>query len=283
MGHQPSTLRVGTETTDDTSGDRRMLSVGSVWPVVRILAPPVIALGALAVGWELWTRMADVPVYIVPGPLVVMERLLGDISYFAGHGVVTLLRAFAGFAVGLAVALTGAILMAHSRFLEKSLLPVAVLVKVTPIVAVAPLFVIWFGFGSLPIVLIAAMITFFPVLVNAVTGFRSVNPGALDFFRSLHASDRQIFFKLRAPSALPYLFAAFRIAVPLSVIGAVVGEFFSGGRGLGGVIFVAHHNLDMPTSFAAILVLASMGISITILTSIVERRVLFWHESVIVP
>ncbi len=260
-----------------------MLSVGSVWPVVRILAPPVIALGALAVGWELWTRMADVPVYIVPGPLVVMERLLGDISYFAGHGVVTLLRAFVGFAVGLAVALTGAILMAHSRFLEKSLLPVAVLVKVTPIVAVAPLFVIWFGFGSLPIVLIAAMITFFPVLVNAVTGFRSVNPGALDFFRSLHASDRQIFFKLRAPSALPYLFAAFRIAVPLSVIGAVVGEFFSGGRGLGGVIFVAHHNLDMPTSFAAILVLASTGISITILTSIVERRVLFWHESVIVP
>jgi NitT/TauT family transport system permease protein len=189
------------------------------------------------------------------------------------------MHSLAGFSLGTAVAISGATLMAQSRFLERSLFPLAVLVKVIPIVAVAPLFVIWFGFGSPPIVTTAALITFFPVLVNTLTGLKSVNPGALDFFRSVDASSKEIFLKLRAPSSLPYLFAAFRIAIPLSVIGAVVGELFGGDIGLGSVIFVAHHNLDTPTTFSAILVLAVMGISLTILPSYIERRVLFWHDS----
>lgn len=246
------------------------------------VVPPALALGALLVAWELWTRVAEVPVYIVPGPRVVLARLFGDIGFFAGHGAITLMEAIAGFLLGASVAIAGATLMAHSRFLERSLFPIAVLVKVTPIVAVAPLFVIWFGFGSLPKVLIASLITFFPVMVNALTGFRSVNPGALDFLHSLDASRTQVFLKLRAPSSLPYLFAAFRIAIPLSVIGAVVGEWFSGDRGLGSVIIVAHNNLDMPTMFSAVASLAVMGISLTVATWYLERRVLFWHESSIV-
>ena len=281
MGHLLSRRRPAPEANVQKPAERRAPGLPSVSPTLGLLLPPIAAIAALIAGWELWTRMADVPVYIVPGPLRVADRLLGDLGYFAGQGAITLARALAGFTLGLAIAIGAAALMANSRFLERSLYPLAVLVKVTPIVAVAPLLVIWFGFGSLPIVLIAALITFFPVLVNAVTGFRSVNPGALDFFRSLHASDREIFLRLRAPSSLPYLFAAFRIAIPLSVIGAVVGEFFGGSRGLGGVIFVAHHNLDMPTSFAAILVLALTGITLTILTSLAERRLLFWHESFI--
>ena len=243
------------------------------------LLPPALALLMLCVGWELWTRIANVPEYIVPGPVVILKRLFGDIGFFARHGGTTLWEAMAGFGLGTAVAFSGATLMAHSRFLERSLFPLAVLVKVTPIVAVAPLFVIWFGFGYFPKVLIAALITFFPVLVNAMIGLRSVNPGALDFFRSLHASRAEIFMKLRLPSSLPYLFAAFRICIPLSVIGAVVGEWFTGDRGLGSVIIVAHNNLLMPMLFSAVLTLAFIGISLTILTAYVERRVLFWHES----
>lgn len=243
--------------------------------------PPAVALALLAGAWELWTRAADVPEYILPGPFAILTRLFGDLGFFARHGGITLWEAMAGFALGGAVAMTGATAMAHSKFLERSLFPLAVLVKVTPIVAVAPLFVIWFGFGSFPKVLIAALITFFPVLVNAMVGLRSVDPGALDFFRSLHASKSEIFFKLRVPSSLPYLFAAFRISIPLSVIGAVVGEWFSGDRGLGSVIIVAHNDLLMPTLFSAVLTLAFIGISLTILTSYVERRVLFWHESTI--
>ena len=257
----------------------RRLRLRPVASVVAYVAPAAVALTTLAVAWELWTRLADVPVYILPAPLVVLERLLGDIGHFMANGALTLLEAMAGFLLGSAEAIGAASLMAQSRFVERSLFPLAVLVKVTPIVALAPLFVIWFGFSPLPIVLIAALITFFPVLVNAHTGLRSVSPGALDIFRSVHASRSEIFLRLRVPSSLPYLFSAFRIAIPLSVIGAFVGEFFSGSRGLGGLIFVAYHDLDMPTLFSAIFVLAFIGISLTILTSYAERRVLFWHDS----
>jgi ABC-type nitrate/sulfonate/bicarbonate transport system permease component len=263
--------------------DRHATASGSVWtsPAAYIV-PPVLALASLLAIWEIWLRVANVPVYILPMPSVVFARLVSDLGFFAWHGGITLLEALGGFALGAGVALIGATLMAHSRFLERSLLPIAVLVKVTPIVAIAPLFVIWFGFGSLPKIFIAALITFFPVLVNAMTGLRAVEPGALDYFRSLSSSRREIYLKLRLPSALPYLFAAFRISIPLSVIGAVVGEWFSGDRGLGSIVIVAHSNLDMPTLFSAIITLAFLGITLTLLTFYLERKILFWHSSAIV-
>ena len=241
--------------------------------------PPLAILLAAALVWELWTVVADIPEYLVPAPSAAISRLFGDLAYFAREGAVTLGEAVAGFALGSAAALAAAALMAHFRLAERALYPIAILIKVTPIVAVAPLFVIWFGFGPVPKALIAALITFFPVLVNGVIGFRSADGGALDFMRSLNASRREIFLKLRLPSAMPFIFAAFRVAVPLSLIGAVVAEWFSGNRGLGSVIIVAHSNLDMPTLFAAILALSAIGIALTAAVSALEKRVLFWHES----
>ncbi len=243
------------------------------------LLPPIIALSVAGAIWEVWTRLASVPTYIVPAPSKVLDRLTGDLLFFAGEGMVTLAEALAGFALGTLVALVGATLMTQSRFIERSLLPLAILVKVTPVVAIAPLFVIWFGFGPAPKVLIVALITFFPVLVNAVTGFRSVDRGAMNFMRSVRASRREIFLKLRAPSAMPYLFSAFRVSSPLAIIGAVIAEWFSANRGLGSVIVVAHANLDMPTLFSAIFVLSLMGIGLTIALAVVEKKALFWHES----
>ncbi|MEE9285634.1 MAG: ABC transporter permease [Dehalococcoidia bacterium] len=248
-------------------------------PAAGYLVPPAIALVLAGIAWELWVRIDGTPVYIVPRPSVVLDRLFGDLGFFAKEGGVTLMEALGGFGLGSAVAIAAAVTMAHSRPLEKSLFPLAILVKVTPIVAIAPLFTIWFGFGIMPKVLIAALLAFFPVLVNGVVGFRSVNPGALDFVRSLRASPLEVFWQLRVPSALPYLFAAFRIAIPLAVIGAVVAEWFSGEAGLGAVIIVAHNNLDMPTLFSAIVTLAVIGIGLTIITTVIERRLVFWHES----
>ncbi len=241
--------------------------------------PPFVAFVLVGIGWELLVQVRGTPVYIVPAPTDVLRRLFGDLGLFAREGWITLYEALAGFGIGSAVAILGAIAMAHSRPIERSLFPLAILVKVTPVVAIAPLFVIWFGFGPAPKMGIAALLTFFPVLVNAMFGFRSVSPGALDFLRSLRASPLEVFWLLRLPSSLPYLFAAFRIAVPLSVIGAVVAEWFSAEAGLGSVIIVAHNNLDMPTLFAAIATLAVIGIGLTVLTSYIERRLLFWHES----
>ena len=249
-----------------------------VGPVVGRLLPPTLALAAVVAVWELWTRLADVPVYIVPAPSVVGSKLLSEPGYFAGHAASTLVVAMGGFALGTAVAVLYAALMSQSQLLERALYPLALLVKVVPVLVWGVLFVVWFGFGPTPKVLIAALITFFPVLVNALAGLRAANTEYLDLFRSLNASRAQVFWKLRAPGSLPYLFAAFRIAIPLAVIGAFVAEYFTGDRGIGSIISVAHSNLDMPTLYSAVIVLAAMGVALTAVTSELERRVLFWHD-----
>jgi NitT/TauT family transport system permease protein len=247
--------------------------------ILATLAPALLGLAAVFVAWEAWVRLADVKAYVVPAPSVVARRLYSDPLFFAEEGLKTLEGALLGFAVGAGVALVLATLMAQSRFLERTIFPLAILVKVTPIVAVAPLLTIWFGFGLLPKVFIAALIVFFPIMVNALVGFRSVNPNALALLESLAASRSEVYLRLRLPSSLPYVFAAFRVAIPLSVIGAVVAEWFSGDRGLGSVIYIANNNLDMATAFAGVFTLAIIGVGLFLLTTAIERRVLFWHES----
>jgi NitT/TauT family transport system permease protein len=235
----------------------------------------LLALGA----WEAWVDLKDIKPYIVPAPHVVAERLADDPALFAREGFRTLQGAMIGFFMGTAVALLLATLMAQSRVLERALFPLAILVKVTPIVAIAPLLTIWFGFGLMPKIFIAALIVFFPIMVNALVGFRSVNPNALALLESLAASRSEIFLRLRLPSSLPYLFAAFRVSIPMSVIGAVVAEWFSGDQGLGKVIYVANNNLEMDTAFAGVFTLALIGVGLFLLTTALEKRLLFWHES----
>ncbi len=252
------------------------------FPLSRILGyvvPPLVALAFLGLAWELTVRAGHIKVYILPAPSVVLQRLFSDLGFFAYHAWITFYEAVLGFAIGSLVALALAAAMAHSLAVERSLYPLALLVKVTPVVVIAPLLVIWLGFGMAPKVLVAAYIAFFPVLVNAITGFRTVNPRAMDFLRSVNASQWEVFVALRLPSATPYLFSAFRVALPLALIGAVVGEWFSAEKGLGSVVFVAIHNLDMPTIFAAIISLALTGIVLNTLLLVIERRLLFWHES----
>ncbi len=266
-----------TRSPRSTRTEARLGSI--IRPAAGRLLLPALVLGLIVTIWEVWTRLADVPVYIVPAPSAVGSRLLGEPAFFAGHAASTLSVAIGGWALGSAVAILYAAIMSQSQLLERALYPLALLVKVVPVLVWAVLFVVWFGFGPTPKVLIAALITFFPVLVNTLAGLRAANAEYLDLFRSLNASRAQVFWKLRAPGSLPYLFAAFRIAIPLAVIGAFVAEYFTGDRGIGSIISVAHSNLDMPTVFSAVLVLAIMGIALTALTSYLERRILFWHDS----
>jgi NitT/TauT family transport system permease protein len=240
---------------------------------------PVVTLVLVLAAWQAYVTISGVAEYLVPGPGAVFGRILEEPVYFYREGAVTVMEACLGLLLGGGLAFATGVVLAHSRPIERSILPWAIALKVTPIVAIAPMFTIWFGFGMLPKVMIAALITFFPVLINTITGLRSVSPGALDVLRSLHASPVEVFIKLRLPSALPYLFAALKVAVTLSLIGAVVAEWSGSGRGLGRVILLAHANLDLPTLFAGVLVLASLGVLLTGILSLVERRVLFWHDS----
>jgi NitT/TauT family transport system permease protein len=241
--------------------------------------PALIGVALLFAVWEAWVEIKDIKPYLVPAPSSVAQRLFDDPWFFTVEGFKTLEGALLGFLLGAGVAIVLASLMSQARFLERSIFPLAILVKVTPIVAIAPLLTIWFGFGLMPKVFIAALIVFFPIMVNALIGFRSVNPTSLALLESLSASRAEVFWRLRLPSALPYLFAAFRFSVPLSVIGAVVAEWFSGDRGLGSVIYIANNNLDMRTAFAGVFMLAILGVALFLITAAVERRVLFWHES----
>ena len=254
---------------------------GGSWPrrALSAVLPGVSGLAVLLGAWEAWVRLEDLKPYLVPAPSLVAQRLADEPLLYVEEGLHTLEAAMLGFALGGIIALLLATLMAQSRLLERAIFPLAILVKVTPIVAIAPLLTIWFGFGLMPKVFIAALIVFFPVMVNALIGFRSVNPSALALLESLAAGPADVFLRLRLPSSLPYLFAAFRVAMPMSVIGAVVAEWFSGDRGLGAVIYVANNNLNMATAFAGVFTLAVIGVALFLITAYVERRVLFWHES----
>jgi NitT/TauT family transport system permease protein len=248
--------------------------------IAAYVLPPAVAIAVLVAAWELYIEWRDISIIVVPPPSAVAERFLDDPAFFWREGAYTLYEATLGLALGSTFAIVLAVLMAHSLTAERALFPVAIMMKSAPLVAVAPVLVIAFGFGTTPKILVAALLCFFPMLVNAMTGFRDVNPGALEFLRSIHASPWQVFWKLRAVSALPYLLAALKITYSLALIGAVVAEWFTGNDGLGVVIFRAHANLDTPTLFAAAGVLATTGIAINMLLSLAERRLLFWHPSV---
>lgn len=239
---------------------------------------PAFVVALVAVAWESGVRAAGVPVYILPAPSQVAERLIAQAPVLATDGAVTLAEAALGFALGCGFSVATAAVMAHSALLERSLLPLAILLKVTPIVAIAPLLVIWLGFGIGPKAIVAALITFYPMLINALAGFRAVSAEASDLFTSLAASRWETFQLLRWPSALPYLFAGARVAVPLSLIGAVVGEWAGAERGLGRAVILAYTNLDLPGLFAAVVVLGLLGVTLTGALGWLERRVLHWAD-----
>jgi NitT/TauT family transport system permease protein len=246
---------------------------------LSIVGPPLLAALAVIVAWEAWVQLRDIKAYLLPAPSAVLDALASNPGRYLEGARVSLGHALGGLAIGTGAAFALAVLMAHSRPLERAIYPLAILVKVTPVVAVAPLLIIWFGFGPVPKVLVAALITFFPMLVNAVTGLRSIDQSAYDFMRALDASRWQVFWKLRVYVALPYLLAALRISIPLSLVGAVVSEWMSGDGGMGQIILIDNVDLDTAGLFGAVAVLAVIGVVLTAAVAYIERRVLFWHES----
>lgn len=246
---------------------------------MRLLATgllPALLVLALLVAWEVSVRAASVPVYVLPAPSQIAPRLISHAPNLATQGAITLAEALLGFALGCGVSLVAAAAMVHSPVLERSLLPIAILLKVTPMVAIAPLLVIWFGFGLAPRAIVAALLTFYPMLINALAGFRAVGPEATDVLGALAASRWEVFRFLRWPSALPYLFAGARVAVALSLIGAVVAEWAGAEAGLGRAVLLAYTNLDLPELFAAVVVLAVLGTVLTGVLGMIERRTVFW-------
>jgi NitT/TauT family transport system permease protein len=247
--------------------------------IFRDFGPTTLLLAAIILTWEIGVAIAGWPSYLLPRPSMVAQRLAADPGFFLAQGSITLAEALVGLALGAGGAFAIGAAMAHWRPLERALLPLAIVVKVTPIVTIAPLLVLWFGFGPAPKVIIAAVLTFFPMLIATVTGLRSIDPTAYDMLRTLGASTRQIFFVLRLPSALPMILAAAKVCATLAIIGTVVAEWVGADRGLGRAILLANTNLDTPTVFGGVVTLGLMGILLVAALTLTERRLLFWHES----
>lgn len=250
--------------------------------LAETVLPPALLLIGIAAAWEILVVVRNISPIILPKPSSIFLDIIENPGYYFENGIITFYEAIAGFVLGAFVGIMLAAVLARSRVLERSIFPLIVLIKATPIVVIAPLLIIWLGYETTPKIIMAALLCFFPILVNTIIGLRSVNPTALEFFESVSASEWEIFQTLRVPHALPYVLSAFKTSVSLAVIGAVVAEWAGAGAGLGRVVFTSAANLDQVSVFAAVFVLAGMGILLTAIVTWLEKRLLYWHESVIV-
>ena len=241
---------------------------------------PISLVLLILVIWQLVIQVGDVPVYLMPAPDRIFITLVTDSSSLIEDLAYTSIEAAGGLMVGVAVAIIVGLFSARFALVETTVMPLADFVKVTPVLAIAPLFAIWFGFGFFPRFLIVAVVTFFPILVNTIAGLKSTSIPITEYFESLGVSKWEILMKIRIPYSLPYLFAALKVSIPLSIIGAVIGEWFGSSKGLGNLIMVSHGNLDTETLFACIFLLAMLGVIATAAVVIIERRLIFWHPSV---
>jgi NitT/TauT family transport system permease protein len=249
-----------------------------------VLAPVVFVL--VVVGWEFGVRYFQVPSYLIPPVSDIAVGLWRglDAGPFSRegywlHSMITLGEVLLGFFIGSAVGLVLGIVISQIRLLEATLRPYIVAFQSLPKVAVAPIVVMWFGYGLTSKVVIVCLLTFFPVLVTSMAGFHSVDLERIDLLRSLSATEWQIFRKVKFPSALPYIFAGLDMAAVFAVVGAIVGEFVGAQLGLGVEILQMNASMDVAGSFSVFIILSIMGLVLNKTIRMVQARVLFWAPS----
>jgi NitT/TauT family transport system permease protein len=255
----------------------------SIWP--RIIAPLVIGVLVLAL-WEFAVRWNDIPHYVLPGPILVGQTLVADWGTLSLSLWVTLRITFMALAAAVIVGVTLAVLFSQSKWLEMALLPYAVILQVTPVVAIAPLIIIWANDIDLSLLICAWIVAFFPILSNTILGLNSADHNLVNLFELYGASRWQTMRYLKLPAALPYFLAGLKISGGLALIGAVVAEFVAGtggsASGLAYRILEAGYQLKIPRVFAALVMISLSGVAIFLATSLISYLLLHrWHESAI--
>ena len=263
---------VGGRTATRTDRGRPTRPAGT-W---RRRAPAIVAAVGMLALWQAIVSGFGVPTWIAPSPIQVLQVFVeqGDILWI--NFWPTLMEAASGFLVGNTVAAVLAVWFVHSQLAERAFYPIAVFVNTIPIIAIAPILVLLLGNGYAPKIVIAALICFFPTLVNMVRGLKAVSPQMLELMRVLSASGREVLFKIRLQSSLPFLFAALKIASTTCVIGAIVGEWIGSNYGLGSLIIEATYNFRAPLLYATVVLGAGMAVAAFAIVTLVERRVLKW-------
>lgn len=250
--------------------------MSKIW--ARLKTPAVIL--ALLVIWELCVRIFKVKEYILPSPIVALQHLFvaqPDANYnWLVHIRITLMELVVSFCVTAVLGIAIAIALAWSAAIRRVLMPAFVFLNSLPIVAIAPLLVLWFGYGLKTNILIAFLVSFFPIVINTTVGLSEIDEDLLDLVKYLNGTKLQIFLKLRIPNSLPYIFTGLKISSTMCVVGAIVGEFVASDKGLGYIIMNSQYTMDSPPIFAGLMLVSLFGVALFGVVSAIERICMPW-------
>ncbi len=256
---------------------RRAASGFTMARLVFDWGPPAVTFVIVAVLWQL---VAINNPYVLPTLDAVGSSLASDPGMYWANLLVTCQEVVVGAGAGIICGFLLAVAMSELPIVEKAVMPLIVVIMVTPVVAIAPALVVAFGFGMLPKYIVTGLVVFFPMLVNSLAGLRDVDQKALDVFKTLHASRWEIFRDLRLPGCMPFVFAGLRIAMPLAVVGAAVAEFVAAGQqaGLGSLVTIAAAQANLPVTWASIALLCLLGVLLVSLLALLRKRILWWSD-----
>jgi NitT/TauT family transport system permease protein len=245
---------------------------------IQTIAYPLGFFALLMVTWHFAVKIFAVPRYVMPAPADVLDRFLDERSEIWRDVIVTLIETLSGLTLAIAAGLVFGTVISHSRVAFLTIYPYLVALSTVPIIAIAPLLIVWLGYGLAPKIAVSALIAFLPIVINTIRGLGSTDYRALMLMDSIAAGKMPVFWKVRFPTAMPYIFAAFKIAVPAATVGAVVGEFLGSDEGMGAVIILATSRLQMDLLFVAIFLLGATGVTLFLIVSLSERVLLRWYD-----
>jgi len=256
------------------AADEEQQDTRSVW-ITRIT--PFVGVFAFLLAWEVIVRILKVPLYLLPPPSDVVVTFIDNFEKLLFHGWITTYEMLLGYALAVGIGIPLAVAITSSQRFDNFVMPTMLFFQVVPKVAIAPLFLVWFGVGTLPKVLVAFLISFFPIVIDAAVGLRSMSSEMRDLARSMGASRLQIFRDFRLPTSLPYLFSGLKVAATLAVAGAVVGEFVGADKGLGYLLLVTNSNMETSLMFATIVALTFIGLAFFYIVEYIEKLLIPWH------
>ncbi|MGH2966639.1 MAG: ABC transporter permease [Solirubrobacterales bacterium] len=257
--------------------DLQIRTTGWARRVLVSVLPPIAVFAALLAAWEIFIDVTDQPAYVIPHLSAIAQSMGDDRGVLLEASWITAQEILVGLAIGVVVGLALAVLLAQSRIIGRAVYPLVIGSQAVPVIVIAPVFVIWFGFGMLPKVLVAALITFFPIVINTIAGLNSIDRETISLMRVLQASRWTTFWKVRVPGSLPFVFAGLKNAAVIATIGAIVGEWVGAERGLGPLMIASNATFDASLTFAAIVYLALMAMALFVVVLVAERLVIPWY------
>ena len=232
---------------------------------------PLLSILFVAIVWELTVVITNLPHYVLPRFTLVMETLFERRELLVFHSKYTITEALIGIGISIIISFLTALVLDLSKTLKRFFYPILAITQTIPLMAIAPLFIIWFGFGMLPKILVVILVCYFPITINILTGFDEIDQEQIDLFTVMKASTKDLYLKLKLPSALPYFFSGLKIAATYSILAAFIGEFMGGNYGLGKYLEIARRSYDIPPVFAIIIVVIATTLILLGIIGIIEK------------